>query len=122
MDRILVIDQDRTAMEKLGLACLEQRIGVVMADNVCEGVRVLLGETISLVLVDGLELRFGPRDSATLFERVAPGVPVVVMVRPETDLSRVVALELASFRVVTKPVMVSDVLAKVATDAETARR
>src|SRR5204863_8502574 len=71
MNRILVIDQDRTAMETLGLACLDQGIGVAMADNVCEGVRVLLGESVSLVLVDEHELRFGPRDSATLFERVA---------------------------------------------------
>jgi DNA-binding response OmpR family regulator len=122
MNRILVIDQDRAAMETLGLACLAEGIGVAMADNVCEGVRVLLGESISLVLIDALELRFGPRDSATLFERVAPGVPVVVMVRPETDLTRIVALELAGFRVVTTPVAVSDLLAKVATDAETTRR
>jgi hypothetical protein len=53
---------------------------------------------------------------------VAPGVPVVVMVRPETDLNCIVALELAGFRVVTTPVAVSDLLAKVATDAETTRR
>ena len=122
MNRILVIDQDRAAMETLGLACLPQGIGVAMADNVCEGVRVLLGESVSLVLVDEHELRFGPRDSATLFERVAPSVPVVVMVRPETDLSRIVAFELAGFRVVTRPVTVTDLLAKVATDAETTRR
>ena len=75
MNRILVIDQDRAAMETLGLACLPQGIGVAMADNVCEGVRVLLGESVSLVLVDEHELRFGPRDSATLFERVAGRYP-----------------------------------------------
>jgi len=118
MTRILVIDQDRAAMEKIGLQCLEQNIGAAMADNVCEGVRVLLGEQISLVLVDGPELRFGARESATLFERVAPGVPVVVMVRPDTDLSRIVLLELAGFRVVTKPVIVADLVAKVAVDVE----
>lgn len=122
MNRILVIDQDRAAMQELGLACLEQGIGVAMADNVCEGARVLLGGTISLALVDGLELRFSPRESATLFERVAPGVPVVVMVRPEVDLARTVALELAGFRVVTKPVAVADLIAKVATEAEPRRR
>jgi len=122
MNRILVIDQDRAAMEKLGLACLEQGIGVAMADNVCEGVRVLLSDAISLVLVDGSELRFGPRESATLFERVAPGVPVVVKVRADMDLSRIVALELAGFRVVTKPVAVPDLLVKVAVDEESRRR
>ena len=121
MNRILVIDQDRVAMEKLGLACLEQGIGVAMTDNVCEGVRVLLSDAISLVLVEGGELRFGPRESATLFERVAPGVPVVVMVRPELDLNRIVALELAGFRVITKPVAVADLLAKVAVAAEPRR-
>jgi DNA-binding response OmpR family regulator len=122
MNRILVIDQDRGAMEKLGLACLEQGIGVAMADNVCEGVRVLLSDAISLVLVEGAELRFGPRESATLFERVAPGVPVVVMVRPELDLNRIVALELAGFRVITKPVAVADLLAKAAVAAKLRRR
>jgi DNA-binding response OmpR family regulator len=121
MNRILVIDRDRAAMETLGLACLEQGIGVAMADNLCEGVRVLLGESISLVLVDAVELRFGPRESATLFERVAPGVPVIVMVRAEAELSRTVALELAGFRVVTKPVTISDLIAKVATGAGTKR-
>jgi DNA-binding response OmpR family regulator len=118
MKRILVIDQDRAAMEKLGLACLERNVGVTMADNVCEAVRVLLAEPVSFVLVDGLELRFGARESATLFERVAPGVPVVVMVRPETDLSRIVQLELAGFKVVTKPVIAADLMAKVAADME----
>ncbi len=121
MNRILVIDQDRAAMEKLGLSCLAQGIGVAMADNLCEGVRVLLSDVISLVLVNATELRFGPRESATLFERVAPGVPVVVMVRAEQDLGRTVALELAGFRVITKPVAVADLLAKVAVDAEPRR-
>jgi DNA-binding response OmpR family regulator len=122
MNRILVIDQDRRAAHTLGLACLDEGIGVAMADNVCEGVRMLLADTISLVLVEGTALRLTPRESATLFDRVAPGVPVVVMVRPETELSRIVALELAGFRVVTKPVTVHDVLAKVAVDAENRRK
>ena len=122
MNRILVIDQDRPAMEKLGLACLEQGIGVALADNVCEGVRVLLSDAISMVIVNAADLRFGPRESATLFDRVAPGVPVVVMVRPQLELSRVVALELAGFRVVTKPVVVADLVAKVSASAELRRR
>ena len=61
MNRILVIDQDRHAMHTLGLACLDEGIGVAMADNVCEAVRTLLADTISLVLVDAAELRFSPR-------------------------------------------------------------
>ena len=121
MNRILVIDQDRAAMHTLGLACLDEGIGVAMADTVCEGVRTLLADTISLVLVDAAALRFTPRESATLFDRVAPGVPVVVMVRPQMELSRIVALELAGFRVVTKPVTVPDLLAKVAVSVENRR-
>ena len=42
------------------------------------------------------------------------------MARPEMDLARIVTLELAGFRVVTKPVVVSDLFAKVA--AEVAAR
>jgi DNA-binding response OmpR family regulator len=122
MNRILVIDQDRAAGHTFGLACLDEGIGVAMADNVCEGVRILISDAISLVLVDASELRFGPRESATLFERVAPGVPVVVMVRPQMDLARIVALELAGFRVVTKPVVITDLLAKVPAEAEPRRR
>jgi DNA-binding response OmpR family regulator len=122
MNRILVIDQDRAAMEKLGLACLDQGIGVAMADNVCEGVRILLADAISLVLVDGAQLRLGARESATLFERVAPGVPVVVMLRADTELGRIVALELAGFRVVTKPVAVPDLLVKAAAEVENRTR
>jgi len=49
-------------------------------------------------------------------------VPVVVVVRPELDLGRIVALELAGFRVITKPVAVADLFAKVAVDAEPRRR
>ena len=122
MNRILLIDHDRGAMQKLGLACLEQGIGVVMADNVCEGVRALLADSVSLVLVDNLALRLGARESATLFERVAPNVPVVVTVRPDTDLFRIVALELAGFRVETKPVTIGDLVVKMAPEAEPAGR
>ncbi|MGH7392884.1 MAG: hypothetical protein ACREM3_26040 [Candidatus Rokuibacteriota bacterium] len=44
MHRVLVIDQDRDAVQALGLACLSRGVGVVLAGNVCEGVRVLLNE------------------------------------------------------------------------------
>ena len=79
MNRVLVIDQDSTTTTRtLGLACLQRGIGVAFADNVCEGVRVLL----------------------------------VVAVRPETPLDSRVALELAGFRVLTKPVTVEELVEK----------
>ena len=114
MNRVLVIDQDSTTTTRtLGLACLQRGIGVAFADNVCEGVRVLLETVVDLVLVDVAALRLTPRDMATLFERVAPRVPLVVAVRPETSLDTWVALELAGFRVLTKPVTVEELVEKV---------
>lgn len=117
MDRLLVIDQDRRAMEELGLRCLAHDVAVAMAENVCEGVRTLLGAPVSLIVVDVGELRLTPREHATLFERVAPEVPVVVVVRPETSLDRRVALELAGFRVLVRPVAVEDLVEKMAAGA-----
>jgi len=114
MNRFLVIDQDRAATQSLGLACLERGVGVAMAETVCEGVRVLLSATASLIVVDGSLLRLTAREHATLFERVAPGVPVVVVVRPETSLDVRVGFELVGFRVLTRPVTVEDLLEKLA--------
>lgn len=117
MDRVLLIDEDHTATQQLGLACLAEGVGVAMAENVCEGVRVLLSTPVSLIAVDGALLRLAPREHARLFERVAPGVPVVVVVRPDTALDARVAFELAGFRVLTRPVDARDLVAKAAAPA-----
>lgn len=113
MNRVLVIDQDRPAMQKLGLECLEHGTGVRIAENVCEGVRVLLAEEVSLIVVDAALLRLSVSEHATLFERAAPGVPVVVIARSATALETRVAFELAGFRVLARPVTAEDLLAKV---------
>jgi DNA-binding response OmpR family regulator len=114
MNRVLVIDQDSaTTTRTVGLACLQRGIGVAFADNVCEGVRLLLETVVDLVLVDVAALRLTAREMANLFERVAPGVPLVVAVRPETSLDTGVALELAGFRVLTNPVTVEELVEKV---------
>jgi DNA-binding response OmpR family regulator len=113
MNRVLVIDQDSATTRTLGLACLQRGIGVAFADNVCDGVRLLLDTRVDLVLVDVVALRLTPPEMATLFERVAPGVALVVAVRPETSLDIRVALELAGFRVLTKPVTVEELVEKV---------
>jgi DNA-binding response OmpR family regulator len=114
MNRVLMIDQDRATRERLGLDCLSHDVGVAFAENVCEGVRVLLSLPVSVVLVDAAALRLTTREHAVLFERVAPGVPVVVTVAAEAPLETRVALELAGFRVVSRPVSVEDLLAKAA--------
>jgi DNA-binding response OmpR family regulator len=121
MNRVLVIDQDRATRELLGLACLGHDVGVALAENLCEGVRLLLSVPVSLIVVDAAALRLSVREHVTLFERVAPGVPVVVAVKPEMPLENRVALELAGFRVLTKPVTVEELLEKAAALAGEAR-
>ena len=110
--KFLVIDQDRGAMQKLGLACLERGAGVIIAENVCEGVRALLREVVSLIVVDAALLRLTAWEHATLFERVAPGVPVAVVVRPDSPLEARVGFDLAGFRVLTRPVTPEELLEK----------
>jgi DNA-binding response OmpR family regulator len=114
MNRVLVIDQDRATREQLGLACLGHDVGVALAENLCEGVRVLLSVPVSLIVVDSAALRLTVREHATLFERVAPGVSVAVTVPAEAPLESRVALELGGFRVLTRPVSVEDLLDKAA--------
>jgi DNA-binding response OmpR family regulator len=114
MNRVLVIDQDRAATQSLGLACLERDLGVAIAENLCEGVRVLLTTSVDLIVVDAAEMRLTAREMATLFDRVAPSVPVVVAMKSPAALDQRVTFELAGFPVTTKPVAVDDLLHKVA--------
>jgi DNA-binding response OmpR family regulator len=104
MNRVLVIDQDRTAVPTLGLEGLAHATEVRVVENLCEGVRVLLSEAVALIVVEAGRLRLPARAHAALFERVAPGVPVVVVVGPETALATRVGFELAGFRVLARPV------------------
>jgi DNA-binding response OmpR family regulator len=112
MNRVLVIEQDSTTTRTLGLACLQRGIGVAFAENLCQGVRVSLNTAVDLVLLDVATLRVTPQALATVFDRVAPGVPVVVAVQPHTPLELRVRLELAGFRVLTKPLSVDELVEK----------
>jgi len=62
--------------------------------------------------VDSSRLRLTPGEHATLFERVAPGVPVVVLIGADADLETLVAYELAGFTVKTRPALADDLLDK----------
>jgi DNA-binding response OmpR family regulator len=110
MNRFLLIDQDRATAQRLGLRCLAQDIAVIIAENVCEGVRRLATTPVSLIVVTVGGLRLGAREDAALFDRVAPGVQVVVTVRPDVPLETRVALELAGFRVLAEPVVPDELL------------
>ena len=112
MNRVLVIDQDRVTREQLGLACLGRDVGVALAENLCEGVRTLLSLPVSLIVVEAAALRLTMREHAILFERVAPGVPVMVIVGSDVSLETRVGLELAGFRVLSRPVTIEDLLDK----------
>src|SRR5262245_38836136 len=112
MRRVLLIDQDPGAMQRVGLACLERGVGVVMAENLCEGVRALLEASVSAIAVDAALLRLTPREHATLFDRVAPRVPVLVMFRAEASLEARVAYEVLGFRTTTRPLSIEDLLEK----------
>jgi DNA-binding response OmpR family regulator len=112
MNRVLVIDQNRETREELGLACLGRNVAVAFAENVCEGVRMLLTLPVSLIVVDAAALRMTIREHVTLFDRVAPGTPLVVSVPAETPLELRVRFEIAGFRVLTQPVTVEDLLDK----------
>jgi DNA-binding NtrC family response regulator len=112
MKRVLLMDPDAAVMQQVGLHCLEREVGVVMADNLCEGVRALLRASVSLIVVDAALLRLTPKEHATLFERVAPAVPVVVTFRSDVPLETRVAYEVLGFRTLTKPMTSEDILDK----------
>ena len=116
MKRILLIDQNPSLMQRLGLECLERGVGVVMAENLCEGVRVLLQVSVSLIAVDAALLRLTAREHATLFDRVAPDVPVAVVFRPDAPLESRVAYEVLGFKTLTRPLAAEDLLDKAARD------
>ena len=110
MIRILLIGQGHATAQRLGLQCLDRGVAVVIADNVCEGVRVLATTPVSLIVADVGRFRLGLSEQAALFDRVAPGVPVSVTAGGDVPLETRVALELAGFHVVPSPVAPDDLL------------
>jgi len=107
---ILIIDQDRTTAHQFALACLDRAIGAALVDTVSDGVRLLLTETVSLIVVEPSLVHLGAREQALLFDRVAPGVPVVIAAPPTLSLEARVGWELVGFTVITRPVDVEDLL------------
>jgi len=112
MIRVLMIDRDRPLIQSVALACLESGVALRAAETLSEGVRCLADEPVSAVLVDSTLMRLSRTDLARLFETVAPGVPVVVLVDRAFPLEEVVKLQLQGFDVLVKPFEVCEVLAK----------
>jgi DNA-binding response OmpR family regulator len=113
MNRILMIDQDRTLGASLAMSCLERGVAIRLAETFCEGVRYLMEAPVTAVLVDAGALRLAGADRGRLFEMVAPGVPVVVTVPEGTQVEEHVQFELQGFRVLAKPFGPEDVLDKI---------
>lgn len=113
MRRVLLIDGDRALAQSVAMACIEDGIAVRLAETLCEGVRHMADGPISVVLIDAALMRLPGSDQARLFDAVAPGVPVVALVREGASVEETVKLEVQGFRVVAKPFDLQDVLAKV---------
>jgi DNA-binding response OmpR family regulator len=113
MTRVLMIDGDRALAQSVAMACMESGVAIRIAETLCEGVRYMLESPVSVVLIDSGVLRLSGSDQARLFDSVAPGVPVVVLVKPGARMEEHVKLELQGLHVISKPFDVRDVLAKV---------
>lgn len=72
---------------------------MVMAESVCEAVRVLATTPVTVIVATASSFRLGPAEQAALFDRAAPGVPVIVTLSGDASLETRVALELAGFQV-----------------------
>ena len=113
MIRLLTIDGDRNRAQALAMECLDQGMAVRIAETLCEGVRYLLDAPVSLVLAEAGMLRMANGDQARLFQAVAPGVPVILTVDAGAKVEDMVNLELQGFRVMTRPFVLRDLLAKI---------
>ena len=94
----------------LGCCARGQGVGVVIAENVCEGVRALAVSPVSLIVTDLSCLRVGFHDQAAIFDRVAPGARMAVTVPSAAPIEVRVALELAGFQVVSAPASPDELL------------
>jgi DNA-binding response OmpR family regulator len=112
MTRVLMIDENRKLTESVGRQCLEQGIAIRMSDTLCDGIRQLLEIPVSLVLVHSGLARLPGAELASLFDAVAPGIPVVVRVETGQAMDEQVRFELHGFRVVREPFDVLDLLVK----------
>jgi len=76
---------------------------------------------VAVVLIDSALMRLSSHDQVRLFDAVAPGVPVTVLVPEGTTVEETVKLQVQGFQVVAKPFEVRDLLAKVERPARPSR-
>jgi DNA-binding response OmpR family regulator len=112
MTRVLMIDGNRPLTASVGLQCLEHGIAIRMADAFCDGLRQMLETPVSLVIVSPSLIHLSPAELATLFDTIAPDVPVVVRLEAGPSMDEEVRFALHGFRVVREPFDVADLVVK----------
>jgi DNA-binding response OmpR family regulator len=122
MERIVLIDTDRAMAQAMALDCARQGVAVRLADTVGEGVRHLVDERVSAVLVDTGCIRLTPAEQARVFQEVAPGVAMIVLAAGGLRGDEALKYEVEGFRVVAKPLDAREVLAKLEPQTVAGRR
>lgn len=113
MSQALLITDDRALAQLVGLACLERGVTVRVVDTICEGVRCLTEMQVSAILADAACLRLWQAEQVRLFDRVAPGVQVIMLVSDTTSAADRIELELLGCSVLPKPVDIEGLIRKV---------
>ena len=113
MTRVLLIDGNRASAQSMAMSCIVDGIAVRLAETLCEGVRYMMEGPVSVVLIDSALLRLSGHEQVKLFDAVAPGVPVAVLVPEGTAVEETVKLQVRGFQVVARPFEIRDLLTKV---------
>src|SRR5688572_26106154 len=98
--RVLLIDSNRAYAQSVAMSCVTDGIAVRLAETLCEGVRYMIEGPVSVVLIDSALMRLSGQDQVRLFDAVAPGVPVAVLVPDGTSVEETVKLQVQGFKVV----------------------
>jgi len=113
MMRVLLIESDRALAQAAAMECIDSGIAIRLAETLCEGVRYMMDGPVSLVLIDAALIRLPASEQLRLFDAVAPGVPVVVLMNGGASVEEAVKFQVRGFQVVARPFEIRDVLAKV---------
>jgi DNA-binding response OmpR family regulator len=121
MTRVLLIDSNRAFAQSVAMSCITDGIAVRLTETLCEGVRYMMEGPVSIVLIDVGLMRLSTNEQVRLFDAVAPGTPVAVLVPEGTTVEETVKLQVQGFLVVTKPFEMRDLLAKAERPARPSR-
>ncbi|MFQ5828510.1 MAG: hypothetical protein ACE5JD_05065 [Candidatus Methylomirabilia bacterium] len=113
MSPVLLIGRENELRGLVAQACADRGLPLRTAETVSEGVRFLAGSPASLVIVDDGCLRVGWPEQLRVFDHVAPGMPVVVLVTETTPVAERVKVEALGYSVITKPIEAETLLARI---------